>query len=120
MNPGADPPTPARPRLRARLTPAAERAVHSGHPWVYADRIRSLNRPGDPGEIAVVYDRHDRFFALGLFDPASPIRLRILHTGSPVTSTPAGARWNAATTFAACGVSDPSSTRSARSVRCGR
>ncbi len=98
MNPDAGPPPPARPRLRARLTPAAERAVHSGHPWVYADRIRSLNRPGDPGEIAVVYDRHDRFLALALFDPASPIRLRILHTGSPVTVDDAWwiQRWTAA------------------------
>jgi len=31
----------------------------------------------------VVYDRRDRFLALGLFDPHSPLRLRVLHTGPP-------------------------------------
>lgn len=31
---------PAKPRLRLRLTPAAEYAVRTGHPWVYAERIR--------------------------------------------------------------------------------
>lgn len=75
--------TAATPRLRLRLTPAAETAVRRGHPWVYADRIRDQNRTGTAGEIAVVYDRRDRFLALGLFDPDSPIRLRILHTGEP-------------------------------------
>ena len=74
------------PRLKIRLTPAAERAVRNGHPWVFADRIKSTNRDADAGEIAVVYDRNDRFLALGLFDPLSPIRLRILHAGKPVTA----------------------------------
>jgi 23S rRNA (cytosine1962-C5)-methyltransferase len=31
----------------------------------------------------VVYDRKDRFLAVGLFDPASPLRLRVLHAGKP-------------------------------------
>ena len=75
---------PAKPRLRLRLTPAAEYAVRTGHPWVYAERIREKNREGDSGEIAVVYDRKDRFLALGLYDPDSPIRFRALHSGKPV------------------------------------
>lgn len=37
------------------------------------------------GELAVVYDRKDRFLAVGLFDPDSPIRVRILHAGKPQT-----------------------------------
>ena len=73
------------PRLRLRLTGAAEAAVRSGHPWVYSDKVRDQNRPGQAGEVAVVYDRNDRFLALGLYDPASPLALRILHRGSPVT-----------------------------------
>jgi 23S rRNA (cytosine1962-C5)-methyltransferase len=32
----------------------------------------------------VVYDRQDRFLALGLWDPDSPLRLRVLHVGKPV------------------------------------
>ncbi len=73
------------PRLRIRLGKTAEQIVRGGHPWVYGDSVRELNRSGTPGEIAVIYDRHDRFLALGFFDPDSPIRLRILHAGKPVT-----------------------------------
>lgn len=80
----AAPGGPPQPRLRLRLTPAAEYAVRTGHPWVYGERIREMNREGVSGEIAVVYDRKDRFLALGLFDPDSPIRFRVLHSGKPV------------------------------------
>lgn len=76
------------PRLRLRLTGAAEAAVRSGHPWVYSDKIRERNRPGHQGELAVLYDRQDRFLALGLYDPDSPIAVRILHRGAPVQLHP--------------------------------
>jgi 23S rRNA (cytosine1962-C5)-methyltransferase len=32
--------------------------------------------------LAVIYTRRDRFLGIGLFDPGSPIRVRILYTGS--------------------------------------
>jgi 23S rRNA (cytosine1962-C5)-methyltransferase len=73
------------PRLRLRLRPAVEAAVRGGHPWIYAEAIREQNRNGTPGELAVIYDRRDKFLAVGLYDPESPIRVRILHTGQPVT-----------------------------------
>ncbi|HEY1173581.1 MAG TPA: class I SAM-dependent methyltransferase [Verrucomicrobiae bacterium] len=72
-------------KLKLRLTPAAEKAARSGHPWVYAERIKSQNRPGELGELAVVYDRNNTFMGVGLFDPDSPIRLRMIHAGSPTT-----------------------------------
>jgi 23S rRNA (cytosine1962-C5)-methyltransferase len=59
--------------------------VRSGHPWVFSDSILDLNRAGQTGELAVIYDRKDRFLAVGLFDPGSPIRVRILHAGKPQT-----------------------------------
>ncbi|MBI3853760.1 MAG: class I SAM-dependent methyltransferase [Verrucomicrobia bacterium] len=68
-----------------RITSTAESIVRSGHPWLFADSIREQTRTGSPGELAVIYDRQDRFLAVGLFDPESPIRVRILHTGKPVT-----------------------------------
>ena len=74
---------PSRP-LRLRLTAAAETAVRRGHPWVYATSIREQSREADVGELGVVYDRSDRFLALGLWDPDSPLRLRVLHVGRPV------------------------------------
>jgi 23S rRNA (cytosine1962-C5)-methyltransferase len=72
-------------RLRLRITAAAESAVRSGHPWVFSDSVLELNRAGQTGELAVIYDRKDRFLAVGLFDPDSPIRVRILHAGKPQT-----------------------------------
>ncbi|MCE5328459.1 MAG: class I SAM-dependent rRNA methyltransferase [Planctomycetaceae bacterium] len=69
--------------LRLRLKPAAEGIVRGGHPWVFADSVAQANRPGRTGELAVIYDRHDKFLAVGLFDADSPIRVRILHAGKP-------------------------------------
>jgi 23S rRNA (cytosine1962-C5)-methyltransferase len=72
-------------RLRLRLSATAETIVRGGHPWLFADSIRESNRPGQLGELAVIYDRKDKFLAVGLFDPDSPIRVRILHAGKPAT-----------------------------------
>ena len=73
------------PRLRLRLTAAAESIIRHGHPWVYSDSIREQNRDGVTGELAVIFDRNDRFLAIGLYDSTSPIRVRILHVCKPVT-----------------------------------
>jgi 23S rRNA (cytosine1962-C5)-methyltransferase len=73
------------PRLRLRTSPAAEASLRAGHPWLFAASIQEQNREGQLGELAVIYDRKDRFLALGLFDPESPIRLRVLHVGKPQT-----------------------------------
>ena len=72
-------------RLRLRITAAAETIVRGGHPWLFADSIHEINRAGAAGELAVIYDRKDKFLAVGLFDPESPIRVRILHAGKPQT-----------------------------------
>jgi 23S rRNA (cytosine1962-C5)-methyltransferase len=71
------------PALRLRLSAAAESVVRGGHPWVFAGSVRKQNRPGKTGELAVIYDRNNEFLAAGLFDPDSPIRVRILHSGKP-------------------------------------
>lgn len=72
-------------RLRLRVTASAESVLRSGHPWLFADSIREQNRDGEIGELAVVYDRRNQFLAVGLYDPSSPIRMRILHVGKPQT-----------------------------------
>jgi 23S rRNA (cytosine1962-C5)-methyltransferase len=73
------------PRLRLRVTATAQSILRAGHPWVFAESVREQNRDGTAGELAVIYDRNDRFLAVGLFDPDSPIRVRILHCGKPET-----------------------------------
>ena len=72
-------------RLRLRITAAAETILRGGHPWLFAESIHELNRAGQLGELAVIYDRKDKFLAVGLFDPDSPIRVRILHAGKSQT-----------------------------------
>jgi len=79
VEPRADERTP----LRLRVTAAVESILRAGHPWLYAESIRRQNRTGETGDLAVVYDRNDRFLAVGLFDPGSAIRVRVLHTGKP-------------------------------------
>jgi len=79
----ATPASAKAPRLRLRVTAAAEAKVRAGHPWVFAESIREANRHGAAGELAVIYDRNDHFLAAGLFDPESPIRVRVLHRGKP-------------------------------------
>ena len=77
--------TASLPRLRLRVTATAETLLRGGHPWLFANSVRETNRPGTAGELAVIYDRNDAFLAVGLYDPDSPIRARILHAGKPVT-----------------------------------
>ena len=71
--------------LRLRITSTAEWKVRSGHPWIFAESIKSQSRSGVMGELAVVYDKWDNFLAIGLFDPYSPLRVRVLHAGKPQT-----------------------------------
>jgi len=78
-------PHPSPSRLAVRVTPDALRHVRSRHPWVYDQSIVSVNRDGAPGDLAVVFDADRNFAAIGLWDPASVIRLKILHVGKPIT-----------------------------------
>ena len=72
------------PRLRLRVTATAETILRGGHPWLFADSIREQNRDGQAGELAVIFDRKDKFLAVGLLDPESPLRVRVLHAGKPL------------------------------------
>lgn len=75
------------PRLAVRVTKDAERQVRGGHPWVFDESIRSVSGGSEPGgaigDLAVVFDDRRKFLAFGLFDPTSPIRIRVLHRGRP-------------------------------------
>lgn len=89
---------PRKPLLRLRVSAAAESRIRARHPWLFSESIRDQNREGELGELAVIYDRQDRFLAVGLFDPDSPIRVRVLHVGKPRTLDAAWfrARWEQA------------------------
>lgn len=76
-------PGPATLRIAVHATPEAERALRRGHPWLFDRAIRHQSHQGRPGDLAVVFDHRRRFLAVGLYDPHSSIRVRILHHGKP-------------------------------------
>ncbi len=75
---------PASPkRLALRVTPDAQRAIRQGHPWLFRQSVTSQSGEGRPGDLAVIFDDYRRFMAIGLYDPTSPIRVRVLQHGEP-------------------------------------
>jgi len=76
-------PAESTPSLKLRVSQKVETILRAGHPWLFSDSIRELSRPGQTGELAIIYDRKDRFLGMGLFDPDGPIRVRMLHVGKP-------------------------------------
>ena len=72
-------------RLAVRVTRDAERRIRSGHPWVFDGSIESVSHEGRPGDLAVIFDHKRDFLAIGLWDPDSPIRVRVVHLGKPTT-----------------------------------
>jgi 23S rRNA (cytosine1962-C5)-methyltransferase len=73
-------PSPAGKRLAVRVTPAAQAALRAGHPWVFDQSIVSVGGKADAqaGDLAVIFDDYRRFLAVGLYDPHSPLRIRVL------------------------------------------
>lgn len=97
-------PTPAEKRIALRITSAAERALRQGHPWLFDQAITSQSHPGRVGDLAVIFDKKRRFLAVGLYDPDSVIRVRILHVGKPASIDQA---WFAGKLHAAAQRRDP-------------
>lgn len=78
-------PPPNTRRLAVHIQATAERAVRQGHPWLFDQSIQRISNGGEPGDLAVLFDRKRRFLAIGLYDPASPIRVRLLQANQPAT-----------------------------------
>ena len=76
---------PAPARLATKLTPQGERLLRADHPWLFDGAVASVKGAGKGGDLAIVFGRKtDKFIGVGLYDPDSPIRIRVLHQGSPV------------------------------------
>jgi 23S rRNA (cytosine1962-C5)-methyltransferase len=78
-------PRPSERRLALRVTLASQRAVRAGHPWLFDQGITRVSGEGRPGDLAVLFDEYRRFLAIGLYDPTSPIRVRLLQHGTPAS-----------------------------------
>ncbi|HEX3090310.1 MAG TPA: class I SAM-dependent rRNA methyltransferase [Ilumatobacteraceae bacterium] len=78
-------PTVSEKRMAVRVTPDARRQIAAGHPWIFNESITSISHRGVVGDLAVIFDNDRNFVAIGLWDPGSPIRIRVLHHGKPAT-----------------------------------
>ncbi len=76
-------PQPSERRVALRVTKDAQRQIRGGHPWVFASSIASVSHDAPVGDLAVVFDDDRQFVAIGLYDPDSPLRMRVLHHGRP-------------------------------------
>lgn len=81
-------PRPGEKRLALHIKPGVESALRSGHPWLFEQAITRQSHEGLPGDIAVIFDRKNRFLAVGLYDPYSPIRVKILQHNQPAEINP--------------------------------
>jgi len=78
-------PSPSAKRIALRISQPAERALRQGHPWVFDQSITEQSHKGAPGDLAVIFDDKRRFLAIGLYDPSSAIRVRILQSRDSAT-----------------------------------
>jgi 23S rRNA (cytosine1962-C5)-methyltransferase len=69
-------------RLAVKLSVTGERSVRSGHPWIFSESIEKINLEGASGDIAIVFSHtKNKVIGVGLYDPDSPIRIKMLHSG---------------------------------------
>ena len=78
-------PSPSTNRIALRVSAAAEHALRQNHPWIFDQAISGQSHEGAPGDLAVIFDNNRRFMAIGLYDPTSTIRVRILQHRLPAT-----------------------------------
>ena len=73
-------------RLAIKIKTAAQKAVRHGHPWVFEAGIVKQSKAGKAGDLAVIFDqKRNKFLAVGLYDPHSVIRIKILQANQPAT-----------------------------------
>jgi len=72
------------PRIhKIKISKSLQVRIRKGFPWVYFYQIKNTGISGQPGDLGAIYDSQNRFLAMGLYDPHSDIRLRILITRTP-------------------------------------
>lgn len=73
-------------RIAIKLKPATERMVKKGHPWVFDKGIIKQSEKGQAGDLAIIFDtKKNKFLACGLYDPNSPIRIKVLQVHQSAT-----------------------------------
>ncbi len=66
-------------RLAVKLKPKSETFLRQGHPWIFESSILKINKEGQVGDIAIIFDqKKNKYIGLGLYDPYSPVRIKLL------------------------------------------
>lgn len=78
-----DPTSQPKRNIAVRITDTAEMMIRKRHPWIFDQSITHQSHPGEAGDLAVIFDSKRKFLALGLWDPDSVIRIRILQFSKP-------------------------------------
>jgi len=72
-------------RLAVKLSTKGNRSVFAEHPWIFSDSIIKINKEGQSGDIAVIFNqKSNKVIGIGLYDLESPIRIKMLHHGSAI------------------------------------
>ncbi len=70
-------------RLAVKLNAKGEQFVVKGHPWVFSNNIVKINNGAMAGDLAIIFSKNkNKVIGLGLYDPNSPIRIKMLHSSS--------------------------------------
>jgi 23S rRNA (cytosine1962-C5)-methyltransferase len=69
--------------IKLQVSKTLQTKILKGYPWVFDYQIQNPPQQGKPGDLGIIYNAKNKFLAIGLYDPFSAIRLRILQHGSP-------------------------------------
>jgi 23S rRNA (cytosine1962-C5)-methyltransferase len=75
-------------RIAVRVKAKAAKALRQGHPWLFEDSIEKISREGRAGDVAVAFNQEKSVLGAGLYDPTSPVRVKLLSFG--VSKIPVG------------------------------
>ncbi len=66
-------------RIAIKLTQKGEKALKSEHPWIFESSIAQVSKEASAGDLAIVFGKKkNQFLGFGLYDPQSPIRIKML------------------------------------------
>ncbi|NNF81538.1 MAG: methyltransferase domain-containing protein [Flavobacteriaceae bacterium] len=69
-------------RLAVSLLNRGEKRVRIRHPWIFDRHIERIKGEGKAGDLAMIFSSEDnKLMGIGLYDPDSPIRIKMLHHG---------------------------------------
>lgn len=73
-------------RIAIKVKPSVEKIIRKGHPWLFENGITKVSKEGKAGDLAIIFDnKKNKFLAIGLYDPYSPIRVKILQSNQSAT-----------------------------------